>query len=112
MKIQTVMTTTTFAIEGYKTISTLGVVRGITVRSRSVLGNIGAGIQIFFGGRISLYANLCEQAREEAFQSMLQHASEVGANAVVGVRYDATEIMQGVTEVLVYGTAALIEKNK
>jgi len=87
----------------------MGVVRGIIVRSRSILGNIGASIQVIFGGNISLYTSLCESAREEAFGQMLSHAGELGANAVVGVRYDATEIAAGVTEVLCYGTAVFVE---
>ena len=110
MTIPTAMTTTAFTIDGYKTVETLGVVRGITVRSRSIFGTIGAGFQTLFGGNITLFSRLCEQTREEAFNLMLRHAQEVGASAVIGVRYDATEIMQGVTEVLVYGTAVVIEK--
>ncbi len=104
------MTTTTFELEGYKTTQNMGVVRGITVRSRSIVGNFAAGIQSIFGGNISIYTNLCEQAREEAFDMMMKHAEELGANAVVGVRYDATEIMQGITEVLCYGTAVVVKK--
>lgn len=110
MNIPHAMTTTTFTIDGYKTVETLGVVRGITVRSRSIFGNIGAGFQILFGGNITLYSRLCEQTREEAFDLMLKHATEIGASGVIGVRYDATEIMQGVTEVLAYGTAVVVEK--
>ncbi len=87
----------------------MGVVRGIIVRSRSILGNIGASIQVIFGGNISIYTSLCEGAREEAFGQMLSHAGELGANAVIGVRYDATEIAAGVTEVLCYGTAVFVE---
>lgn len=94
---------------GYRVTRSFGVVRGIIVRSRSVVGNIGASIQSIFGGNISIYTNLCEQAREDAFQLMLAHAGEVGANAVIGVRYDATEIMPGITEVLCYGTAVFVE---
>jgi uncharacterized protein YbjQ (UPF0145 family) len=86
-----------------------GVVRGIIVRSRSIVGNIGAGLQSLFGGNISLYTSLCERAREDAFNQMISHAGELGANAVVGVRYDATELMQGVSEVLCYGTAAVVQ---
>ncbi len=103
------MTTTAFEIAGYKVTKTIGVVRGIVVRSRSVVGNLAASVQIFFGGKISTYTTLCEQAREEAFLQMLEHAGELGANAVVGIRYDATDIAPGVTEVLCYGTAVFIE---
>ena len=103
------MTTTAFDLEGYKTVRGLGIVRGIVVRSRSVIGTFAAGLQTLVGGNITLYTDLCEQTREEAFNLMLQHAQQMGANAVVGVRYDATEIMQGVTEVLCYGTAVVVE---
>ncbi len=103
------MTTTTFDIEGYKVTKNLGMVRGIIVRSRSVIGNIGAAFQMFFGGNITLYSSLCEQARNDAFRSMIEHAESMGANAIIGVRYDATEIMGGVTEVLCYGTAVIVE---
>jgi uncharacterized protein YbjQ (UPF0145 family) len=103
------MVTTALAIEGAKVVQSLGVVRGIVVRSRSVIGNFAAGLQMIFGGNISIYSRLCEQAREEAFHIMLQHAAELGANAVIAMRYDATEIMAGVTEVLAYGTAVVIE---
>lgn len=103
------MTTTTFAIDGYRVTRHLGVVRGIIVRSRSLLGNIGAGIQTLFGGNITLYTELCEKARADSYALMLRHAEELGANAVVGVRYDANEVMQGVTEVLCYGTAVVVE---
>jgi uncharacterized protein YbjQ (UPF0145 family) len=103
------LTTTTFELPGYRTTKSFGVVRGIIVRSRSVIGNIGASVQAIFGGNISLYTNLCERAREDAFNLMLQHAGELGANAVVGVRYDATEIAPGITEVLCYGTAVYVE---
>jgi len=103
------MTTTTFTIEGYKVVKQLGVVRGITVRSRSIFGTIGAGIQTIFGGNITLFTELCEQTRADAFEMMATHAEEIGANAVIGVRYDTTEIMQGVTEVLCYGTAVLVK---
>ena len=103
------LTTTTFSLDGYKVTRSLGVVRGIIVRSRSVIGNIGAGFQTLFGGNISLYTNLCEQTRSEAFELMLKHAQQLGANAVIGIRYDATEVMAGVTEVLCYGTAVVVE---
>lgn len=106
--ISSQMVTTTFSIEGYEIVQYLGVVRGIVVRSRSLLGNIGASLQTLVGGNITLLTDLCEQTRREAFNIMIQHAAEIGANAVVGVRYDATEIMSGVTEVLAYGTAVLV----
>src|SRR5271154_3516529 len=102
------LTTTAFDLPGYRIVKSHGVVRGIIVRSRSVVGNIGAGLQSLFGGNITIYTTLCEQAREEAFQLMLSHAGQLGANAVIGVRYDATEIMQGIAEVLCYGTAVSV----
>jgi uncharacterized protein YbjQ (UPF0145 family) len=101
--------TTAFELPGFRVKRNLGVVRGITVRSRSIIGTIGASLQTIVGGNISLYSKLCEQAREEAFDLMLEHAGELGANAVIGVHYDATEIMNGVTEVLAYGTAVEVE---
>ena len=107
--IQT-MTTTANSLDGYRVTKTLGIVRGITVRSRSVLGTLGASLQTLIGGNITLLTELCERAREEAFELMLQHAQEHGANAVIAVRYDATEVMQGVTEVLCYGTAVTVER--
>jgi len=110
--IKSIMTTTLFQIEGYKTEKSLGVIRGITVRSRSIVGNIGANIQALFGGNITLYTELCEQAREEAFHMMLNHAEKIGANAVIGVRYDATEVAPGITEVLCYGTAVVVKEEK
>jgi uncharacterized protein YbjQ (UPF0145 family) len=100
---------TTNVIAGYHIVRHLGVVRGITVRSRSVVGNFVGGIQSLFGGRISAYVSLAENARQEAFDHMVQHASEGGANAVIGMRYDANEIMDGITEVLAYGTAVWVE---
>jgi uncharacterized protein YbjQ (UPF0145 family) len=103
------LTTTTFDLPGYRVIKSFGVVRGIIVRSRSILGNIGAGIQSIFGGNISLYTSLCERTREDAFNQMILHAGQLGANAVIGVRYDATEIGPGITEVLCYGTAVFVE---
>ena len=106
------MTSTTFGIEGYRIVKQFGVVRGVTVRSRSILGNIGAGLQTLFGGNITLYTELCEKTRAEACDMMVTHAQQIGANAVLGVRYDATEVMDGVTEVLCYGTAALVEPVK
>jgi len=104
------MVSTTFELPGYRTTRTLGVVRGIVVRSRSIFGTIGAGLQTLFGGNITLLMNLCEKTRGEAFELMLRHAGELGANAVVGARYDATEVMQGVTEVLAYGTAVVVDR--
>jgi uncharacterized protein YbjQ (UPF0145 family) len=101
--------TTAFDIDGYEVVKNLGVVRGITVRSRSIFGTIGAGLQTLVGGNITLLSELCEKTRLEAFQLMIRHASEIGANAIIGARYDATEIMQGVTEVLAYGTAVVIK---
>jgi uncharacterized protein YbjQ (UPF0145 family) len=103
------LTTTTFELPGYRVIKSFGVVRGIIVRSRSVIGNLGASIQAIFGGNISLYTNLCEQTRNDAYNLMLTHAGELGDNAVVGVRYDATELAAGITEVLCYGTAVYVE---
>jgi uncharacterized protein YbjQ (UPF0145 family) len=106
------MVTTQFELDGFKVARTLGVVRGIVVRSRSIFGTIGAGLQTILGGNITLLTNLCEKTRAEAFDLMLQHAAELGGNAVVGARYDATEVMQGVTEVLAYGTAVVVEPVK
>ncbi len=103
------LTTTTFDLPGYRVVRCFGVVRGIIVRSRSIVGNFGAHLQSLVGGNISLYTSLCERAREDAFNEMLQHAGQVGANAVLGVRYDATEISAGITEVLCYGTAVFVE---
>ncbi|MEN6560276.1 MAG: YbjQ family protein [Acidobacteriota bacterium] len=102
-------TTTAFTIDGYRIVKSFGVVRGITVRSRSVFGTIGASLQTIVGGNITLFSELCEETRAEAFEMMVNHAVERGANAVIGVRYDATEIIQGATEVLCYGTAVLVE---
>jgi uncharacterized protein YbjQ (UPF0145 family) len=103
------MTTTQFELDGFQVVRSLGIVRGIIVRSRSIFGTIGAGLQTLVGGNITLLTNLCEKAREDSFDLMLQHAAQLGANAVVGVRYDATEIMQGATEVLAYGTAVIVQ---
>ncbi len=103
------MVTTAFGFEGYRITRYLGVVRGITVRSRSVVGQMGAGIQKLFGGNISLYTEMCDHARQEAYDLMVQHAEQVGANALIGVHYDATEIDEGVAEVLAYGTAVTID---
>ena len=104
------LTTTAFTLDGYRIARTLGVVRGIMVRSRSIFGTIGGSLQTLVGGNISLFTSLCEKTRAEAFDLMVEHAQKLGANAVVGVRYDATEIMEGVTEVLCYGTAVVVER--
>lgn len=106
------MTTTTFELQGFHVIQTLGVVRGISVRSRNVFGTIGATLQTLRGGNIELFTELCNKARAEAFELMLQHAEQHGANAVIGIRYDANDVMQGVTEVLCYGTAVLVEPDE
>lgn len=103
------MVTTAFQLDGYRVVRNFGIVRGITVRSRSVIGNIAAGLQTLVGGNITVLTELCERSREEAFNIMLEHARLLGANAIIGARYDATEVMQGVTEVLAYGTAVLAE---
>jgi len=103
------MTTTAFELAGYRIVKTFGVVRGIIVRSRSIFGTLGAGLQTLVGGDISIFTDLCEQTRRDALNRMLQHAAALGGNAVIGLRYDATEIMKGVTEVLCYGTAVLVE---
>jgi uncharacterized protein YbjQ (UPF0145 family) len=103
------LVTTAFELPGYRTINNFGVVRGIVVRSRSIVGNIGAAVQTLIGGNITLYTELCEKARADAFRLMLEHAADVGANALIGVRYDANEIAAGVTEVLAYGTAVSVE---
>lgn len=105
------MVTTAFTLDGYRIVRNLGLVRGIIVRSRSIVGTIGASLQTLVGGNITLLTNLCEKTREHAFELMLQHAAELGANAVIGMRYDATEVMQGVTEVLAYGTAVYVERS-
>lgn len=104
------MVTSSIELQGYRVVKQLGIVRGITVRSRSLLGNIAGGVQTLFGGRISIYVELCEKTREEAYQHMLQHAAQRGANAIINMRYDANEVMNGVTEVLAYGTAVVVEK--
>jgi len=103
------MTTTAFELDGYRIVKTFGVVRGIIVRSRSIFGTIGAGLQTLVGGNITILTDLCEKTREHALDLCLQHAQQLGANAVIGLRYDATEITQGVTEVLAYGTAVHVE---
>ena len=107
---QSLLNTTAFTIDGYRITQNIGIVRGIIVRSRSIIGNVGARLQTLIGGNITLYTELCERTRADAFDQMLAHAQEVGANAVIGVRYDATEISDGVTEVLCYGTAVKVEK--
>jgi uncharacterized protein YbjQ (UPF0145 family) len=104
------LVTTAFEIPGHRTIRNLGVVRGIVVRSRSIVGTIGASLQTLVGGNITLYTELCEKARADAFQLILEHATTAGANALIGVRYDANEVAPGVTEVLAYGTAVVVEK--
>jgi uncharacterized protein YbjQ (UPF0145 family) len=106
------MVTTAFTLDGYTIERNLGIVRGIIVRSRSVLGTLGASLQTLVGGDITLFSNLCEETRAHAFQRMAEHAAQLGANAVIGVRYDATEIMQGVTEVLCYGTAVVVKPSR
>ncbi len=105
------LVTTAFELQGFTVVQNMGVVRGIIVRSRSALGNIGASFQQLFGGNITIYTELCEQARRDAYEIMIQHAAALGANAIIGVRYDATEITQGVTEVLCYGTAVFVRPN-
>ena len=109
MRNDTLITTSTY-LDGYKVIRQLGLVRGITVRSRSILGNVAGGFMTIFGGKSAIYTELCENAREEAFQLMINHAHELGANAIVCMRYDANEVMNGLTEVLAYGTAVVVEK--
>ena len=105
------LTTTTFELEGYRVVKQLGVVRGIVVRSRSLLGTIGGSLQTIFGGNITLFSELCEKTRGEAFDMMLEHAEKLGANAVMGIRYDAAELMSGVSEVLCYGTAVVVSRS-
>ncbi len=104
------MCTTAFTLDGYRIVRNIGIVRGIIVRSRSVVGTIGASLQTLVGGDITLFSTLCEETRGHAFDRMLEHGAAMGANAIVGVRYDATEIMHGVTEVLCYGTAVVMER--
>jgi uncharacterized protein YbjQ (UPF0145 family) len=103
------MVTTAFALDGFRVKRNFGIVRGITVRSRSIFGTIGGSLQTIVGGNITAFTNLCEKARQQAFDLMLEHAAELGANAVIGMRYDANDVMQGVTEVLAYGTAVFVE---
>ena len=104
------MISTSFEIPGYRIRKNLGLVRGVTVRSRSVIGNLAGGIQTLFGGNISIFTELCENARQEAYELMLQHADQMGANAIIGMRYDANDVMDGVTEVLAYGTAVVVDR--
>ena len=104
------MVTTAFTLDGFKTVRSLGVVRGITVRSRSIFGTIGGSLQTLFGGNISLFTELCEKTREESFDLMIKHAEQIGANAIIGIRYDTTDVLQGVSEVLCYGSAVVVEK--
>jgi uncharacterized protein YbjQ (UPF0145 family) len=107
--MQDSMVTTALTLPGYRVVRNLGVVRGITVRSRSIVGNFFGGLQTIFGGNITIYTNLCEQAREMTYQLMCDHARQHGANAIISMRYDATELMPGLTEVLCYGTAVVVE---
>jgi len=110
-RVEAAMVTSGVDLPGYRIVRNYGIVRGIVVRSRSVIGNLGAAIQTIVGGNITILTELCEKTREEAFELLLQHAGEHGANAVIGMRYDATEVMQGVTEVLAYGTAVQVERS-
>ncbi len=108
--MNTLLLTTSTSLEGYKVTKQLGLVRGITVRSRSIIGNLAGGFMTIFGGRSSIYTELCENAREEALQLMIKHGEDIGANAIINMRYDANEVMNGLTEVLAYGTAVVVEK--
>ncbi len=110
--MQTNMVTTAFNFNGFTTVRNLGIVRGITVRSRSVVGNFVGSLQTIVGGNITVFTELCEHAREEAFNLMVQHAQQIGANAIIGMRYDANDVMDGVTEVLCYGTAVIVEPSR
>jgi uncharacterized protein YbjQ (UPF0145 family) len=107
--METSMVTTAFTLDGYRAVKNLGIIRGITVRSRSVVGQFAGSVQTIFGGNISIFTELCEHARGEAFDLMMQHAQALGANAIIGMRYDANDVMDGVTEVLAYGTAVVVE---
>jgi len=109
-RVDSVMVTTALELPGYRIVRNYGIVRGIVVRSRSIIGNLGAALQTIVGGNITLLTNLCEKTRQDAYELMLMHAGEHGANAIVSMRYDATEVMQGVTEVLAYGTAVQVER--
>ena len=110
MTIDQNLVTTTFDLPGYRVVSSVGVVRGIIVRSRSIVGNFAGGLQTLFGGNISVYSKLCERARSDAYDLMCAHARKQGANAIIGMRYDATDLMAGLTEVLCYGTAVVVER--
>ena len=109
--VEPMMVTTATELPGYRIVRNIGIVRGIIVRSRSLLGSLGAGLQTIIGGNITLFTQLCEKTREDAYELLLQHAAEHGANAIIAMRYDATEVMQGVSEVLAYGTAVVVERN-
>jgi len=109
---ESILVTTSTTLEGYRVIRQLGLVRGITVRSRSLVGNMAGGIMSLFGGKSTIYTELCEKAREEAFQLMIKHGQDLGCNAVINMRYDANDVMSGITEVLAYGTAVVVEKLK
>jgi len=111
VSVNEAMITTAFDLPNYRVAKNLGLVRGVTVRSRSVLGTLGASLETLVGGNITLFEDMCETTREQALQLMMEHAVERGANAVIGVRYDATEVMQGVTEVIAYGTAVQVERS-
>ena len=112
LRIDPTKVTTAFDLDGFHVVKTIGIVRGIVVRSRSVIGNIGATLQTIVGGNITIFTELCEKTREDAFELMTDHAATRGANAIIGMRYDATEVMHGVTEVLAYGTAVVVEPNQ
>ena len=111
MTTDTMLITTSTSLEGYRITKQLGLVRGITVRSRSIIGNMAGGFMTIFGGRSAIFTELCENAREEALQLMIAHGKEMGCNAIINMRYDANEVMSGLTEVLAYGTAVVVEKN-
>lgn len=111
MPVVNSMVTNAFELPGHRITKNLGLVRGIIVRSRSIFGNIGASLQSLFGGDITLYTDMCERARQDAYDRMIEHANNLGANAIIGLRYDATEVMAGITEVLCYGTAVIVERH-
>ena len=111
-RLDDAMVTTAMELPGFRVVRSLGVVRGITVRSRSIVGNFLGGLQTIFGGNITIYTELCEQAREETYRDMVKHARQLGANAIIGMRYDATDVMTGLTEVLCYGTAVVVEPSR
>jgi uncharacterized protein YbjQ (UPF0145 family) len=112
LRIDPALVTTAFELDGFRVVKTIGIVRGIVVRSRSLIGNIGAALQTVVGGNITIFTELCEKTREDAFELMTDHAATRGANAIIGMRYDATEVMNGVTEVLAYGTAVVVERKQ